>query len=140
MRFLKCLCYMNFLKKKWNFASPGMLKLVENWFYCIMLFTSLSLFWKMDAIVSFWYDCIILGTKLNLFENSDAIVWLGCIMPWTSLNLLWKMDALIWLDCNHALNKFELGLKNLKEFHRVVLDSFWILFLINRRMNHLDKL
>ena len=31
---------------------------------------------------------------------------------------------------HHPLNKFLLGLKDLKKSHRAVLDSFWILFLL----------
>ena len=80
-------------------ASPGqnsiilvMLKIIDakNWFYCIMLFTSLSLCYKMDAIASFGMIASSLEqveTCLKLWFNSFA--W---------LHLLVTTDILFWMS------------------------------------------
>ena len=86
-------------------ASPGQRKIASflncwkllkvsdamNWHYCIMLFTSLNLFWNMETIV--WLGCIMLWMSLNLFWNMEAIIWLDCIMVWTWFEKIEKIPS-----------------------------------------------
>ena len=79
---------------------PKVLKICVaiNCFYCIMLFTSLNLFWKIDAITSF--DMI--ASSLEQVETSMKLVMQQFDFVASCIEQVWtyaKIDAIIWLDC-----------------------------------------